>query len=118
MLFTDETAILSKIKGTSAFASEFARGGPEDHLGRSLRDLDMRHRMFRYPCSYLIYSEAFDGLADEAKEYVYRRLLEVLCGQDQGKQFVRLSSVDRQNILAILRETRNGLPEYWNRQPN
>jgi hypothetical protein len=114
MLFTDEAAILSEIKGTSAFTSEFARKGPTDHLGRSLRDLDLKHRMFRYPCSYLIYSEAFDGLADEAKQYVYRRLWEVLSGHDQSKPFARLSSTDRQNILAILRETKKDLPEYWN----
>ena len=55
--------------------------------------------MFRYPCSYLIYSEAFDGLPDAAKDYVYRRLWEVLSGSDDSGRFRHLSHADREAIL-------------------
>ena len=48
--------------------------GPRDHQGRSLRDLDLTRRLFRYPCSYLIDTAAFDGLPGPVKEYVLRRL--------------------------------------------
>ena len=70
-------------------------------------------RLLKYPCSPLIYSETFDGLPDAAKEYVYRRLLEVLTGKDTSKDFAHLSAADRQAILEILRDTKPGLPEGW-----
>ena len=61
LLFVDEVPLKDAIEGTSGFAEEFAARGPRDPKGRSLRDFDLRRRVFKYPCSYLIYSEAFDG---------------------------------------------------------
>jgi len=87
--------------------------GPRDGKGRSLRDLDLERRLFRYPCSYLIYSPAFDALPGEVKEHIYRRLWEVLTGRDTGKEFSRLSADDRKNIWEILTATKPGLPDYW-----
>ena len=69
--------------------------------------------MFRYPCSYLIYSKAFDALPDEVKEYVYQRLWDVLGGRETGKGFAHLTEEDRRAILEILRETKPDLPDYW-----
>ncbi len=43
--------------------------------GRSLRDFDLHTRIFKYPCSYLIYSEAFDAIPEPAKEYIYGRVI-------------------------------------------
>jgi len=113
MLFNGEIRLESPIKGTSDFAKEFMARGPVDHRGRSLRDLDLIRRMFRYPCSFLIYSEAFDGLQQPAKEFVYRRLWEVLSGKDQSDAFAHLSQADRRAILEILVDTKKDLPEYW-----
>src|SRR5262249_11726511 len=95
MLFGDEAAIKCPIKGASGFAREFEKVGPFDKRGRSLRQFDLAHRMFRYPCSYLIYSESFDNLPGPAQDRVYRRLWEVLSGQDQSKAFAHLSGEDR-----------------------
>jgi uncharacterized protein with ATP-grasp and redox domains len=78
-----------------------------------LRDFDLQHRMFRYPLSYMIYSEAFDALPDQVKERVYQRLYDVLSGRDQSDKFKRLSSDDRRAVLEILRETKPGLPAYF-----
>ena len=75
---------------------------------------DLEKRMFKYPCSYLIYSEAFDSLPEPAKSYVYRRLLEVLSGRDQGQVFAHLGAEDRRAILDILLATKPGLPDEWN----
>jgi hypothetical protein len=113
MLFVDEAPLTEPIAGSTSYASDFAKLGPRDAKGRSLRDFDLKHRMFTYPCSYLIYSEAFDTLPTPAKEVVYRRLWEVLSGQDQTKEFAHLSREDRQGILEILRETKPGLPEMF-----
>ncbi|MEO7145592.1 MAG: hypothetical protein ABI165_19020 [Bryobacteraceae bacterium] len=113
MLFTEETTLTSPIKGTSGFTEEFAREGPRDSHGRSLRDFDLKTRMFRYPCSYMIYSEAFDAMPAAAKDRLYRRLFDVLTGKDSSKAFARLTAADRKAILEILRETKKGLPDYW-----
>jgi hypothetical protein len=113
MLYADEAPLTGKIEGSSRYAQEFAARGPRDRRGRSLRQFDLTRRMFQYPLSFLIYSEAFDGLPDVARERVYRRLWEVLTGQDTGPRFAHLSKQDRQAILEILRETKPDLPEYW-----
>jgi hypothetical protein len=113
LLFSEEAALTDAIEGTSGFAKEFSGRGPFDKKGRSLREFDLRKRMFKYPCSYLIYSAAFDGLPPEVKEYVYRRLWEVLTGKDRSKEFSHLSAADRQAVLELLRETKANLPEYW-----
>jgi hypothetical protein len=115
LLFADEAPLEGPIAGTSDFAREFPARGPRDARGRSLRDFDLKGRLFRYPCSYLIYTDAFDALPAPAREYVYRRLLEVLTGRDRGDGFRRLSAEDRRAIFEILLATKPGLPEEWRR---
>jgi hypothetical protein len=102
-----------QIIGSSAFAREFQSRGLRDSKGRSLRDFDLRTRIFRYPCSYLIYSDAFDRLPGPARQYVYHRLLAILSGGDQSPDFARLSAQDRRAILEILLGTKAGLPAEW-----
>lgn len=113
LLFCDEARLTDRVEGTSRFASDFAGLGPRDRLGRSLRDFDLRTRMFRYPCSYLIDSKAFDSLPAEVKEYVYQRLWDVLGGRETGREFAHLGEGDRRAILEILRDTKPNLPDYW-----
>jgi hypothetical protein len=113
LLFLNEAPLEGQVKGTSGFAEEFAARGPRDAQGRSLRDFDLRTRIFKYPCSYLIYNEAFDALPSPAKEYVYHRLLEILTGRERRPEFARLTGEDRRAILEILLATKPGLPEEW-----
>jgi hypothetical protein len=113
MLFTDEALLDAPVKGTSGFAAEFAARGARDHAGRSLRDFDLTRRMFRYPCSYLIYSAAFDALPAPARDRIYRRLWEVLTGADQTPAFSRLTATDWKAIHQILLATKSDLPAYW-----
>lgn len=113
MLFTDEALLDGQVKGTSAFAAEFSARGPRDRRGRSLRDLDLTRRMFRYPCSFLIYSPSFKELPEAVRDRIYRRLWEVLTGADQTPTYARLTPADRRAIYEILLETHRDLPEYW-----
>jgi hypothetical protein len=113
LLFAGEAKLTDSVHGTSNFASEFAARGPFDQQGHSLRQFDLKHRLFKYPCSYLIYSEQFDALPSDAKSYVYRRLWEVLSGNDNSLTFSCLSTSDRSAILQIVRETKSDLPAYW-----
>jgi hypothetical protein len=121
MLFCEEAPLTDPIKGTSGFAEEFVKRGPREDRrdagptgkGRSLRDFDLKRRLFAYPCSYVIYSEAFEALPAAVKDYIFQRLWEVLSGKDTSKEFAHLSAADRQAILEILRATKPNLPDYW-----
>jgi len=99
LLFVDEPALTSPVQGVSGFAKMFAAIGPRDSKGRSLRDLDLNTRLLTYPCSYMIYSAAFDGMPREARAAVYQRMREVL---------QRRAREDRNAILEILKETKEG----------
>jgi hypothetical protein len=116
MLFAEEAPLAGPIEGVSTFTKTFAQRGPRDHKGRSLRDFDLKTRLFRYPLSYMVYSQAFDGLPVTVREQIYQRLYDVLTGKDQREKFARLSKQDRSAILEILRETKSGLPGYWKTQ--
>jgi hypothetical protein len=113
LLFSGEARLTDRIRGTSSFANDFVQQGPRDKSNRSLRDLDLETRLFKYPCSYLIQSEVFEALPAEARDHVLRRLWEILNGQDRGNDYVHLSTTDRQAILEILRDTKKNLPGYW-----
>lgn len=112
-LFREEAPLTDKIQGSSDFSREFARQGPRDRKGRSLRDLDLTRRLFRYPMSYLIYSPSFDALPDRVREQVWERLDAILSGKDNRKEYAHLSAEDRQAIREILADTRTGTPASW-----
>lgn len=109
LLFANEAGIKQPINGSSGFAEKFAQIGPRDQQGRSLREFDLNTRLFKYPCSYLIYSRSFDELPPIMKTYVAKRLKEILAGSG-GDTYSHLSSTDRDAISEILRETK---PELW-----
>jgi hypothetical protein len=92
-LFAGETPIASPVQPGSAFARSFPAIGPRDRRGRSLRDLDLQTRLFKYRCSYMIYSPAFDALPAAARDAMLARLGERLTDRD---------------TIAILDETKPG----------
>jgi hypothetical protein len=113
LLFCEEAPLAEPIAGTSEFAAEFAARGPRDHKGRSLRDLDCQRRLFKYPCSYLIYSPSFDAMHAEMRDYVLTRLHRILTGEDADPAFAHLTAEDRRAILEIVRDTKFNLPDQW-----
>ena len=113
LLFTEETALTAPLEGSPEFVRDFTAPGPRDHLGRSLRDLDLRTRLFKYPCSYLICSPAFDALPAVMRDSILARLRAILTGEDHDPQFAKIIAEDRRAILEILRETKPNLPENW-----
>ena len=113
LLFSEGAVLTDRVEGTTSFAKDFAARGPFDKLGRSLRQFDLTTRLFKYPCSYLIYSESFDKMPAEVRDYVLRRLFDVLKGTNSDKAFSHLTASDRKAILEILRDTKPNLPAYW-----
>jgi hypothetical protein len=138
LLFTGELKLTAPVVGRSGFTAEFSARGPRDRQGRSLRDFDLRTRMFKHPCSYLVYSRAFQELPRPMKDLIYRRLWEVLTASPaaaaslangdasngekvedsptlnpSAAKYAHLSTADRRAIREILRDTKTDLPEYW-----
>ncbi|MBI3894905.1 MAG: hypothetical protein HY313_03140 [Acidobacteria bacterium] len=113
MLFADEAPLSSPIQGVSSFTKSFPQSGPRDKQSRSLRDFDLRKRLFRYPLSYMIYSPAFDSLPDIARNEIYRKLYEALTGKDTNQKLAHLSAEDRRAVLEILRDTKPNLPAFF-----
>ncbi len=112
LLFVDETPI-DPVRGSSVFAQRFSARGPRDGKGRSLRDLDLERRLFRYPCSYMIYSDAFVALPDSVRGALYERLWKILSGSDTSPKYAKLAASDRRAIVEILRDTKTDLPSVF-----
>jgi len=77
-----EAVLAEPVRGVSEFTRSFSGGGPRDRKGRSLRELDLQTRLFKYRCSYMIYSPAFDALPQEARAAVLARLRETITDRD------------------------------------
>jgi hypothetical protein len=101
MLFEDEVPLAEPVQGASSFAATFSQKGPRDRKGRSLRELDLKTRLFRFPLSYMIYSDLFDALPERVRDRLYARLL------------VKMAASDEHAASAeILRATKVNLPGF------
>jgi hypothetical protein len=118
MLFADAAVFTSPITGNSGFDKWFTARGPRDKRGRSLRELDLKTRIFRYPLSYLVYSEGFEALPEQAKAYVYGRFTEILEGRTPEEKFAHLSVDDRQAVKEILTATKPEFAKAARRKPS
>lgn len=103
LLFVKEARLTKPLAGTTTFAQDFGRHAVRDASGRSLRDFDLQSRLFRYPCSFLIYSNAFDALPSMARRAVYARMRDVLDGREPSD----LSEVERRTVTEILTATKS-----------
>ena len=117
LLFSGEARLQGPVEGASGFAAAFAALGPKDAQGRSLRDFDLKTRIFRYPLSYTIYGAQFAALPPAIRARIHRRLDEVLTGADRSAPFAHLSAADRRAVREILVATRAALPSPWSDAP-
>jgi len=103
MTFANEAPLPGPVSGDSGFTADFAKRGPSDSKGRSLRTFDLKTRLFRYPLSYMVYSTAFDALKPEIKDKLYPRLYDAL----------KAKGADGADAIAILAATKPDLPDTW-----
>jgi hypothetical protein len=113
LLFTEEAPLTAPVTGDPQYTQTFTALGPFDSKGRSLRDFDLHTRLFKHPCSFLIYSEQFDSMPPVMHDELLKRLHAILTGEDHDPQFASLGDEERRAILEILRETKPNLPAYW-----
>jgi len=110
LLFVGEAPPAVALYPRPGFAASLAARVPKDRQGRSLGELDLERRLFRYPCSYIIYSPAFDALPTDVRTAVYARMTAVLTGDVAGKRYASLSEMDRRSVLEILGDTKADFP--------
>jgi hypothetical protein len=108
LLFVGEASMAFEVTPRKGFAEALAARAPKDHLGRSLADMDLKKRLLKYSCSYLVYSDAFAALPADVRHAVYRRMFAIL--GDSAPRYAHLSISDRLDIAEILRDTAPGLP--------
>jgi len=110
LLYVGEMPPLVQLVPLPGFAEHLEARTPKDRQGRSLAQLDLDRRLMRYPCSYMVYSPAFDGLPRATKDAVYSRMLDILAGHDNRPKYARLSADDRRAVLDILHDTKPDFP--------
>lgn len=104
LVFVEEYQLPAPVTGTSGFTDAFPQTGLRDSQGRSLRDLDLQTKLFRYPCSYLLETPHFDALPEEVKQRVAVRLNEILSKQSPDPRYAHISAEDGAAALEILKE--------------
>jgi len=109
LLMANAAPLPRKVVASNGFVDSFEARGPGDGRGRSLRQLDLDSRVFRYPLSFLIYSEGFDALPLFVRQHVYERLAQLLQAPDPGAPYNTHSAADRQAAFEILVATK---PEF------
>jgi hypothetical protein len=119
LLFVDEAPFVGPMQGSSGLRSGSRSRARGTRRGDRFENSNLRRRMFKYPCSYMIYTPAFDALPAAAKDAVYSRLWEVLSGREKRAPYSsRLLAADRQAIVQILRATKKDLPAYFQPLPS
>lgn len=111
MLFRDEHILEDDgIEGGDAFQDAFLENRKPGPDGRALKDLRLYERIFKYRCSYVIYSDVFDHLPQVLKDEVYRQLTDALSGPAGNESSNHLSWTERDRIREILLVTKPDFP--------
>ncbi len=102
LLFADEASLPpGGVTPDLTFAAAFLGNRRTDDAGLSLKDLDLRTRMFRYRCSYMVYSTVFTGIPEALKTRVLERMKRAL-GTDG---YPHLPADEKKAIRSILAAT-------------
>ena len=112
ILFADEAKLpAGGIAGDPQFVRDFQLYKKAAAGGASLKDFDLRSRMFKHRCSYMLYTPQWQQLPAAIKTRVYSGLKSALTGDD--RKFAYLGDDERKAILAILCATLPDLPADW-----
>ena len=117
LLLAEEPQWDEEIAGTSGFAKWFQQQGPRAGDGRSLRQLDLSGRLFRFRLSPLVYSSQLAVMPDPPRQRLGRRFRAVLEGRPAGGLEKLLNDRQRHNLCDILEATREDLPTGWRVRP-
>jgi len=106
ILFADEAPLpRGGISGDETFKTAFLSTRKAAPNGVSLKDLDLRTRLFRHRCSYMIYSPVFTRLPQEMKQRIFTRLSAALSETAPLPAFNYLPVEEKRTIRAIVAAT-------------
>lgn len=113
LLFAEEAPLPpGGIAPDATYQADFLAGRRASPDGLSLKDLDLKTRLFKHRCSYMIYSAVFEGLPREMRGRVYQGLKSALA-PETSKDFAYLSTSEKSAIREILKSTLKDLPGDW-----
>ncbi|MFN8061119.1 MAG: hypothetical protein U0Q12_18310 [Vicinamibacterales bacterium] len=111
LLFVGEEPPAVPLSPRPGFAAHLRASVPADRRNRSLGQLDLDRRLMRYPCSVMIYTDAFAQLPSTVRDAVYRRMFEILQWRDIQPKYATLAPADRKAVMEILLDTAPHLPD-------
>ncbi|MBL9182149.1 MAG: hypothetical protein JNN17_08415 [Verrucomicrobiaceae bacterium] len=113
MLFRGEAPLpAGGVTGDPRYMEDFRRNRRPSRTGASLKDLDLKTRLLKYRCSYMIYTRPWLEMPAEVKAELITRLHRALQSPDDPLSD-HLPEFERLQILRILRDTLPGLPDDW-----
>jgi hypothetical protein len=107
LLFADEVPLpAGGIGGDALLKKDFLKRARKAKDGASLRDFDLRTRIFKHRCSYMIHSAAFAGLPAPLKQRVFVNLRTALAPGKPHPDSMHLPAAEKNAIAKILTETK------------
>lgn len=114
LLFADEVPLSGdRFVVSEDFKRDFLKNRKTGSNGLSLKDLDLKSRLFSHRLSYMIYARSFEEAPPLLKDGVYDRLWKVLSPETPPAGYDYFEAGERERILSILRSTKNDLPPAW-----
>ena len=112
LLFADEAKFpKAGIGGDALLKKDFAKRARRTKAGLSLRDFDLRMRIFKHRCSYMIHSLSFAGLPPPLKQRVYANLRTAVAPGNPHPDSMHLPAAEKKAITQILTETIKGFAQ-------
>ena len=102
LLFLDEPKFPVPLVGDRQYAKWYEAQGPTSKQGRSLREFDLKTRLFRYRCSPLILSPYFAAIPEEPRGRIVKSIEAILLGEEKVSDSIPLE--ERTATLELLRE--------------
>jgi hypothetical protein len=113
LLFRGATELPAGVDGSAEYLRAYAAGAKRSKAGLSLRDLELKGRLYSHRCSPLIYTESFAALPETLKVLVFARLRAALESDDPKGRYAYLPGEERRRIFDILLETHPEAARRW-----
>ncbi|RPI76860.1 MAG: hypothetical protein EHM42_14410 [Planctomycetaceae bacterium] len=111
LLFANEPPLPAPVEGDSDYRNWFEQQGDHATASRRLREFDLKSRLFRHGCSWLIDSPGCRTLPQSVRQRLFRRIGEIIGSPSPPAGFRALGEAEREELLQLLRETVAGFQE-------
>lgn len=113
ILFADEVPLPGGgVTGDPVYKADFLKTRRAVQ-GASLKDFELRTRLFKNRCSYMIESASFRGLPPEFKQRLYRRMSQALDVARPDPEYAYLPAAEKQSIRTLVKASLTDLPAGW-----